>query len=89
MFSEYFSPFLCVIHEQITSITCSSWRSERWIDAETLCEPLFAYYKYGSLMISMHEAPTLTAHTRTVSADTSYLASRLRYVYSQVPDEHT
>ena len=69
MFSEYFPSFLCVLREQITSTTCSSWRSEHWVDTEIHCKPLFDYYKSESLMSCMHEASRHTALTWTVSVD--------------------
>jgi len=75
MFSEYLSSFLCVFLERITSIACSSWCSEHWIDAQILCKPLLGYCKLGGLTIWMHEVPRHTTLPRTVSvnASTSWL----------------
>ena len=58
MFGEYFSPFLAMSSDQITS---SCWRSERWTVAGSLGEAVFDDPELGSISDEFIQK----AHTRT------------------------
>jgi len=72
MFGEYFSPFLAVSFDQITS---SCWCSERWTIAGSLGEAVFDYRELGSIsdeFIQKAYAPTrVRIYTVNTGATTS------------------